>query len=1339
MASEARRGTPPRPSLPQAKRRTNPQGTGRAQYVEVASRARAVPIYLDGEASGAPMQSAEILADGATQRTSATPPSAPAAPELEPREQVQEGPILTSRDYGSQSTSRERARVANACASQDSIQRADILADAAYDTLQQAVKETTGECTISRIVQVCVRCFLLDVEGPRLAAAKSSGPVASALPLRDDSESDAADEVAPSTAPAREPVLNPFAVGDAGDDPAAREFGDGEPLPQHDFFRADTQLPRPSKQPSSQMSSDGDAVIHKLHKTLHVLTGALEVQHRVLLQLTRGAQAPLPKDHEAKVELDTAFAAINDVRRLFCNAAEAMKDRGDDIQQLRCELNVCREKLLSKEVSQWQERQVFLSHRSVVRWQRKALESMRHRAVQLAAALSSLQAGSAATGPRGRRSVAGSARQSLSAPDPAPRMSLTDAAGAASSTAAEEEQRAAPVAAFLVCCLDSVHRLRALHQKDRSRPVDEALDVWYASLRGCAEMFPGCQLLQPAKLLFGADEDSTEPQAASQPVDAFEAEGYALVAFPTPVAAVQFACALQHMLMALPWPDALLSADHPICPTVFHSPDEAKTTSTAMHTAFHQEFGADKVKDGLAAEFDPRRFDVVTANIIAARDAPPFGIKREGLLFRGPRVRMGIHSGPAPYELSKQGGQPFYYGDTVMKASLLCGKARGGETLLSRDVHQGLKEQFTEAGLWQAPVAVVDPQCVAMDWHRATEDQRALLQSLDCLSDATTAGVTSTLFEKGELACQVLPDLLSHRAAALPEVSDAWEHELCDYNPNWWLRFNNLPPADLQAVAERRARQALMLGVTDASASLGIGGSMLERKLADAVHRLQQQISGLEADYEALRQSKQKDGRSGFSLQMVATLLAAREEEMMAVHDGLSAAGGVGAGRPESGDAGVPAPLSPSELDELMQTQPQMPMLDPALPSPPRWKEDEEQRQHRKEMAVAQARILELEASLQGVGQLEQVQTQLAATEQALDDARVEAAALSSQLEELRRQRDLSDERAASRGATPTPSRHPEGPSTPIPDGPESRASSSAPGSPADMLVMLRKTENLLRQRLRMPTSAAQHWRRLRNSVIRHGRARSAPSSPIGTPVPVGGGTSPVLGEGGWTSGVSAFQTADSTDTAAACLSRIMQLVSTAVRPRGRSPHGSPHGSQHGSPRMSPDRSPSEHSRLASLVDRMRQGTMEQRTEVIKEQWKSRQEVTAQERRAQAELKFLGMSASSSPPSLPTPPPQPVTARRPFHAAPGLESLSIGARQYSTASAASMPTPPREMSAQMAATARGPRGAEEVSRRASGDQAAAAAAFKMARRVTSARASVAPRPPSGRRSLPPRS
>ena len=140
-------------------------------------------------------------------------------------------------------------------------------------------------------------------------------------------------------------------------------------------------------------------------------------------------------------------------------------------------------------------------------------------------------------------------------------------------------------------------------------------------------------------------------------------------------------------------------------------------------------------------------------------------------MFYGPRVRTAAHVGLV---LQDEG----YFGPALMKTSELCGKARPGEVLMSEECHAAAKGFLTpDAFFVQGRCLPVEEDVSMLNWREAERMQDVI-----------------HLLRPGEMGYTAYPRELAWRHALIPEITDLYDHERLQYNPNWHLRFCNLPP-----------------------------------------------------------------------------------------------------------------------------------------------------------------------------------------------------------------------------------------------------------------------------------------------------------------------------------------------------------------------------------------------------------------------------------------------------------------------------------------------------------------------------------------------------------------
>eukprot|EP01063_Lacrimia_lanifica_P003903 TRINITY_DN12162_c0_g1_i1.p1 TRINITY_DN12162_c0_g1~~TRINITY_DN12162_c0_g1_i1.p1 ORF type:complete len:796 (+),score=135.11 TRINITY_DN12162_c0_g1_i1:160-2547(+) len=270
--------------------------------------------------------------------------------------------------------------------------------------------------------------------------------------------------------------------------------------------------------------------------------------------------------------------------------------------------------------------------------------------------------------------------------------------------------------------------------------------------------------------------------------------GYAYVLFGTPDDAVAFALKLQHALLHVAWPDEI--DDHKMCPTKYAS-DVAGSDPTAQRAQYFMQYGD--------PEDAKSRLDLEQL----AHIAEGIGLRRCGLpsdvglppVFKGPRVRMSVHHGVVLHDDG-------CFGPTLMKGSLLCGKARPGEVLMSDAVWRMVREWLQSERMHVASTTL--PQmddAPKFNWN---------LQG---------RGMEYNAFERGEQAHSVYSEHLLPRMALFPPTPTIFEHEMQAYNPHWWLRYCNYPvvdepapPPPPRATARFEGYERLLMHAEDADA-----------------------------------------------------------------------------------------------------------------------------------------------------------------------------------------------------------------------------------------------------------------------------------------------------------------------------------------------------------------------------------------------------------------------------------------------------------------------------------------------------------------------------------------
>ena len=330
--------------------------------------------------------------------------------------------------------------------------------------------------------------------------------------------------------------------------------------------------------------------------------------------------------------------------------------------------------------------------------------------------------------------------------------------------------------------------------------------------------------------------------------------GYHLLLFKSPKDAVVFASTLHYTLLLVPWPDELLLQDRPI----FNSgPASGGLGSSGFESMsllekLLDEFEA-KVQQAVNTPPDAS-FAYDTAIAVAQKISSGFAIPttrvtnllQKNALFRGLRAKVGIHTGVVfvegslknaepgsvnieknqysfrpsnsrssnnaatlgdsanPYSQEKLATDdvygsfnarvPLLYGAAAMKASMLCGLAHGGETLLSQASHNATRGALDQLMMLVRPVPYLNTQ------------------STSGSSVGPVVPVVGTvlysLFEPQEVAVQVLPSRLHRRSLHFEAAGDAFTSTPM-YNPTWWLPFN---PFSANRMAIVKSQSALLDG-----------------------------------------------------------------------------------------------------------------------------------------------------------------------------------------------------------------------------------------------------------------------------------------------------------------------------------------------------------------------------------------------------------------------------------------------------------------------------------------------------------------------------------------------
>jgi hypothetical protein len=130
---------------------------------------------------------------------------------------------------------------------------------------------------------------------------------------------------------------------------------------------------------------------------------------------------------------------------------------------------------------------------------------------------------------------------------------------------------------------------------------------------------------------------------------------------------------------------------------------------------------------------------------------------------------------------------PLLYGTATMKASILCGLAHGGETLVSQSSYNSSRGALEQLMMHVLPVAYLNKTVPPAGGPLAP-------------AVPIVGSVLYSLFESQEVLFQVLPGRLHRRALFFDEDRRDGADERPSYNPIWWLPFCPFAPERTQVM-----------------------------------------------------------------------------------------------------------------------------------------------------------------------------------------------------------------------------------------------------------------------------------------------------------------------------------------------------------------------------------------------------------------------------------------------------------------------------------------------------------------------------------------------------------
>eukprot|EP01064_Diplonema_japonicum_P031916 TRINITY_DN5868_c0_g1_i4.p1 TRINITY_DN5868_c0_g1~~TRINITY_DN5868_c0_g1_i4.p1 ORF type:complete len:663 (+),score=167.75 TRINITY_DN5868_c0_g1_i4:809-2797(+) len=243
-----------------------------------------------------------------------------------------------------------------------------------------------------------------------------------------------------------------------------------------------------------------------------------------------------------------------------------------------------------------------------------------------------------------------------------------------------------------------------------------------------------------------------EGKLLTQGTGSAKGRGYALVQFKTTQLAVQFALQMQAVLLWTPWSEKVKLSD--IC-NIRYTSDVEEDTTAHQNIMYH------------LSEGEPNSFDIMDLRNYFFE---PIKSSMRKLQLCGPRLRAAVHTVSMLHDSSG------VYGKDLMKCSLVCGRCRAGEVMLSSDVYNKCKGWLKHESVYVSKHFVKVPPASTMNWREVHK-----YQPLPNFGD-------------NDPVYALQPFELVHRVGLLPEMNDLYQQQRLAYNPYWWLPFCNTPP-----------------------------------------------------------------------------------------------------------------------------------------------------------------------------------------------------------------------------------------------------------------------------------------------------------------------------------------------------------------------------------------------------------------------------------------------------------------------------------------------------------------------------------------------------------------
>ncbi|KAJ9449559.1 hypothetical protein DIPPA_08313 [Diplonema papillatum] len=143
------------------------------------------------------------------------------------------------------------------------------------------------------------------------------------------------------------------------------------------------------------------------------------------------------------------------------------------------------------------------------------------------------------------------------------------------------------------------------------------------------------------------------------------------------------------------------------------------------------------------------------------------------------------------------------YGAGLMRASLLCGAACGGDIVLSAVAHEIVQDWLAKRE--HAVYCLQTSLCVIAEPAQFNWRERHRTPSLAHLFPGGLKAKPKSRQVAAATVCErvfrLLPAQLTGRLAFFAEAADLYQHQRCAYNPHWWMAYcgyspSCLPPAN---------------------------------------------------------------------------------------------------------------------------------------------------------------------------------------------------------------------------------------------------------------------------------------------------------------------------------------------------------------------------------------------------------------------------------------------------------------------------------------------------------------------------------------------------------------